>query len=323
LSLAEQISFFVMSGEALKSLGDELQILAGEERAREAIERYGFRCGEGLAQKMAIGPIAVADLQDLLPDLLIETGLGRARGVDISDERILVDFEDSVEAGAIGKAAAPSCRFTSGYLCGLISFILDKRYQAVEETCISAGANSCRHILTPSKSEIRPAVETVSVAARKHELDDGTGYLLKEETGETSYEVFMDCVTHGYQGMCVTRDFPAKVRKKWGLEKTPIVWLSTAETTETTVSPQNLSALYYHIESFLKRTERGIVLLSGMEYLVSHNSYPSVLKFIQLLNELIAVRGALLVVSLSPQTLEEKDLKTLERELTIYTGTKT
>jgi predicted hydrocarbon binding protein len=316
--LPDQISFFVMTGEALKSLGDELQILAGETSAREAIERYGFRCGEGLAQKLGLGTVSSAELKDLLPDLLIETGLGRSRAVDVSEDRIVIDFEDSVEAGAIGKAAAPSCRFTSGYLAGLLSSLLDKRMQGAEESCISAGAASCRHIIAPSKADFKPANEAMAASACKYCLNNATGFLIKEETGEKSYEVFTEHVTHGHQGLCITRDFPAKIRKRYGLEKTPIIWLSTAETTEVTIAPQNLSALYYQIESFLKKSEKGIVLLSGMEYLISQNSYQSVLKFIQLLNELIAVRSAILLVSLSPLTLDEKDLKTLERELEAF-----
>ena len=304
-----------MSGEALKSLGDELQILAGETSARETIERYGFRCGEGLAQKLGLGTVSAIELRDLLPDLIIETGLGRSRAVEASDDGIVIDFEDSVEAGAIGKAAAPSCRFTSGYMAGLLSSLLDRRMQGLEESCIASGAASCRHVFTPSKADFKPANEVPIESACKYCLNDATGYLIKEETGEKSYEVFTEHVTHGHQGLCVTRDFPTKIRKRYGLEKTPIIWLSTEETTEMTVAPQNLSSLYYQIESFLKKSEKGIVLLSGMEYMISQNSYSSVLKFIQLLNELIAVRSAILLVSLSPLTLDEKDLKTLEREL--------
>ncbi len=316
--MAAPISYFVMSGEALKSLGDELQILVGEERAREAIERYGFRCGEGLALRLGMGVVSFTELKDLLPDLLLETGLGRSRGIEVAESRVVIDFEDSIEAGAVGKAAAPSCKFTSGYLAGMISALVDRRFQGDEDQCIAAGGASCRHVLTPAKADIRPAVEGTSTAPRKHALEEGTGYLVKEETGDLSYEAFVDCVTHGYQGMCVTRDFPGKVRKKYGLEKTTIIWLSTAEAEEMTVSPQNLSALYYQIETFLKKSEKAVLLISGMEYMISHNSYASVLKFVQLLNELMAVRSSVLIVSLSPKTLEEKDLKTLERELTGY-----
>ena len=37
------VSFFVMSGDALRSLADELQIMLGEKGASALLERYGYR----------------------------------------------------------------------------------------------------------------------------------------------------------------------------------------------------------------------------------------------------------------------------------------
>ncbi|MBI5000102.1 MAG: DUF835 domain-containing protein [Euryarchaeota archaeon] len=338
--MPENISFFVMSGNALKNLGDELQILVGEKASHETIERYGFRCGEGLVQSIDIRCKDTEELRDLLPGVLIETGLGRVDKMDILPSEVTISFEDSVEANSIAKTTVPACHFTSGYLSGVLSALLDRRFTATEESCMAKGDKRCVHRLAQS-AEIRPEYEVgVGEAVLAPEiykwseeakddiivkktglqaLDSGTGYLIKDETGERSYEIFAEHVKHGFQGLCVTRDFPAKVRKRYGFEKTPVIWLSTTEG-EATVAPQNLSGLYYNIENFMRRSERGIVILAGLEYLISHNTYQSVLKFIQLVNELISVKGAVLIVPLSPLTLEEKDLKMVERELTIYEG---
>jgi predicted hydrocarbon binding protein len=337
--MPENISFFVMSGNALKNLGDELQILVGEKASHETIERYGVRCGEGLVQSIDIRCKGTEELRDLLPGVLIETGLGRVDRMDIAPSEVTISFEDSVEANSVAKTTVPACHFTRGYLSGVLSALLDRRFTATEESCMAKGDKRCVHRLVQS-AEIRPeyevgvkdgvlAPEVLIVSGKAKEgaqgapamrfLEGGTGYLVKDETGERSYELFAEHVKHGYQGLCVTRDFPAKVKKKYGFEKTPVIWLSTTEG-EATVAPQNLSGLYYNIENFMRRSERGIIILAGLEYLISHNTYQSVLKFIQLVNELISVKGAVLIVPLSPLTLEEKDLKMVERELTIYEG---
>jgi len=338
--MPENISFFVMSGNALKNLGDELQILVGEKASHETIERYGFRCGEGLVQSIDIRCKDTEELRDLLPGVLIETGLGRVDKMDIAPSEVTISFEDSVEANSIAKTTEPACHFTRGYLSGVLSALLDRRFTASEQSCMAKGDKRCVHKLVQSV-EIRPeyevgvkdgviAPEVLIVSGRSPKelekaapaikfLEGGTGYLIKDETGERSYELFAEHVKGGFQGLCVTRDFPAKVKKKYGFEKTPVIWLSTTEG-EATVAPQNLSGLYYNIENFMRRSERGIVILAGLEYLISHNTYQSVLKFIQLVNELISVKGAVLLVPLSPLTLEEKDLKMVERELTIYEG---
>lgn len=311
------VSFFVMSGDALRSLNDELQIQIGDMEAAALLERYGFRCGESLVQSVGYTCEDIDELGETLPGLLIETGLGRAEARKITAGEIIIEFEESVEANHLGKKENASCNFTRGYLAGVISSLLNTKYDAMEESCQCRGDPVCVHKIVLNSGYAMPEPEIIIVPGDvKNELDLCTGYLVKEESPEKSYEIFRDWVTHGRQGLCITRDFPAKIRKKYGLEKTPIIWLSTSET-ENTVPPQNLSALFYHIENFLKKSNNGILLLSGLEYLITHNSFQSVLKFIQLLNEQIAIREAVLVVPLSPLTLEEKDLKMFERELTI------
>ena len=311
------VSFFVIPGNALKSLSDELQIVMGEQASKETMERYGYRCGEGLVRSIGFECDDLEEFQEMMPGIMIETGLGRTRSLKVEGDFIVIEFEDSVEANAMGKSEIPSCNFTRGYLSGVVSALFKRNYDCVEEMCICKGDEVCLHKLTPSKQDIRPEAESIEESDQAFELDTATSYLVKEEAPDVSYKIFMDYVTHGHQGLCITRDFPAKVRKKFNMEKTPIIWLSTSDT-ENTVAPQNLSALFYQIENFLKQSENGIIMLSGMEYLISHNTYQSVLKFVQLLNEQIAIRDSILIVPLSPLTLDEKDLKMIERELETY-----
>jgi predicted hydrocarbon binding protein len=313
------VSFFVMTGDALRSLNDELRILLGENEAGALIERYGYRCGEGLVQSVGYTCENVEELEDTLPGLLIETGLGRATAKKVTEEEIIIEFEEAVEAQALGRGDTARCHFTRGYLSGVISTLFDTKYDCAEEACTCKGDEFCVHRLVKNKLYVKPEAERIEETAIKFQLETATSYLVKEESPDRSYDIFKDWVTHGHQGLCITRDFPAKIRKRYDLEKTPIIWLSTSET-ENTIPPQNLSALFYNIENFLKKSDQGIIILSGLEYLITHNTYPSVLKFIQLLNEQIALRDSVLIVPLSPLTLDEKDLKMFERELTLLEG---
>ncbi len=309
------VSFFVMGGDALRSLHDELQILLGEKDASAMLARYGYRCGESLVQSIGYACENIQEMEDILPGILIETGLGRATTTSITDDVITIEFEESVEANHLGKKTSIGCNFTRGYLAGVISTLMDARFDATEDKCQCRGDEFCVHRIVRNALYVKPEPEGAEGEV-ENQLEVCTGYLIKEEVPDRSYEIFKDWVTHGHEGLCITRDFPAKIRKRYGLEKTPIIWLSTSET-ENTVPPQNLSTLFYHIENFLKKSKNGILLLSGLEYLITHNTYPSVLKFIQLLNEQIAIREAVLIVPVSPPTMEEKDLKLVERELTL------
>ncbi len=153
----------------------------------------------------------------------------------------------------------------------------------------------------------------------KYPLEAGFCYLIEEDKPDKSYKIFKRKVDEGHPGLCITREFPEKVKKKHGLENVPIFWLSNTEA-KNAFKPVELGKLLYHIEKFLEKNENSIVMLSGLEYLITQNNYSSVLKLIQLLNEQIALRQSVLIVPVSPLALDKKDLKLIEREMEVIGG---
>jgi len=150
----------------------------------------------------------------------------------------------------------------------------------------------------------------------KLNVEKGFCYLIEEEKPDKSYRIFKDLVEAGNEGLCITRDFPTKVKKKFKLPKMEILWLSNSEE-EYAFSPVELGKLMTHIERFLVRNEDSVIMLSGLEYLITQNNYSTILKLIQLLNEQVAMRGSMLILPVSPLALEKRDLKLIERELEV------
>ena len=105
------------------------------------------------------------------------------------------------------------------------------------------------------------------------------------------------------------------LKKNYNLGNSKILWLSNVEH-EYAVNPVNLGNIYHIIEQFLKAQENPVLLISGMEYLISQNSYQAILKLIQLLNDQVAVNQAVLIIPVAVDVLEDKHLSMLERELT-------
>ena len=205
------VSFFVMSGDALRALNDELQIQIGELSASELLERYGYRCGESLVQSVGYTCDNIEELEETLPGLLIETGLGRAVTKKVTVDEIIIEFDESIEASHLAKKEDAGCHFTRGYLAGVISSLLDAKYDAIEDSCQCRRDEFCVHRIVKNAAYIMPEPEIIVVTEQKYNLDICTGYLVKEEAPDKSYEIFKDWVTHGHQGLCITRDFPAKV----------------------------------------------------------------------------------------------------------------
>jgi PAS domain S-box-containing protein len=165
--------------------------------------------------------------------------------------------------------------------------------------------------------KIVPLTERAVGGARKYQFEKGSLYLMDKSKGSDCMEIFADQVKHNIQGLCVTRQNPKKLREKYGLEKTPIVWLNGSDlpTGEHCIKPDNLTGLGATIYKFLSEANDGIVLLDGAEYLVARNSFDSVLKFLHLLNDRVMVSNSGVLLCLDPLSLETRQFHLLKTEL--------
>jgi len=160
---------------------------------------------------------------------------------------------------------------------------------------------------------VAPVKEVAEGAKRKFELESGSSYLV-EDNVDKAFEVFADNVLGGFEGLCITRQFPSKVRKKYGLEKTPIVWLTSerAEGETTVHSIQDLSIL---IANFLDKAKRGVVLLDGLEYLITNHGFEILIRFLQTARSRFEQKDATLIAPLLEKAIDTKEATLIEREM--------
>jgi PAS domain S-box-containing protein len=178
-------------------------------------------------------------------------------------------------------------------------------------------ANQAAHFVESTRFLINPAVEKTLKSEMKYSLDMGESYLIEGPQPIESFDIFLDCVTHGIQGFSICRTHPKKMRQKYGLKKTPILWLSTSGA-ENTIDPKDLAKINHIINEFLKRASDSIVLLEGIEYLIIQNDFERVIKTIHSLNDYITISNSRLLVPVNPMTLSEKELSILEKEFRIF-----
>lgn len=163
--------------------------------------------------------------------------------------------------------------------------------------------------VTEDESEIKSIL--------RHMLERGHSYIVNEEKPVKSNEIFLELITHGVQGLYITRRNPREIREKYGLKKTPILWLSSLKGQERNIDPTDILELSHAIKEFIKKTDDGVVILDGLEYLITQNGYKDVLQFIQSLNDSIAMSNSRLIVPLDPSTLDNQQLHLLKREMTV------
>jgi len=143
-------------------------------------------------------------------------------------------------------------------------------------------------------------------------LESGGVYLAKNNV-ENAFDVFVDGILGGLDGLCITRAFPPKVRRKYGLEKTPIVWLTT-EKVNGQVAVNSLQDLSILIWNFLEKTKRSIVFLDGVEYLITNHGFESFIRFLQLNRSRFEQKESILVIPIMEDAMDAKHVRLIERE---------
>ncbi len=169
---------------------------------------------------------------------------------------------------------------------------------------------------TPSEPNPEPRVERAP-SARPNELTPGRSYLIEEERPAEAFRLFAKFLGGGGGGLVITRTNPKRVRQAHDLPAERILWLTDREgSTEETIAP-TLERIVYEIEDFMTKQPRGAVLLDGIEYLVSNNSFDAVLKFVRRLLDAISESRYAFIISLGPATLKDQELKGLERDMDV------
>jgi len=160
-----------------------------------------------------------------------------------------------------------------------------------------------------------PEAEAHLASEPSFALDRGYTYAILERDANRAFEIFKDLVTHGAQGLCITRRSPKAVMSAYGLERTPILWLSRVATDKNAVRPSPPERVAMAVEHFIEVSENSVVLLDGFEYLVAHNDFGSILALLHDLNESIAMRDAILLAPLDPTAFVEREIALIRREV--------
>ncbi|HEY3419810.1 MAG TPA: DUF835 domain-containing protein [Methanomassiliicoccales archaeon] len=209
------------------------------------------------------------------------------------------------------------------YLWGLVLFILDL-YDIKVPSELSPGFFASIVMMAFSVYRQRlftvmPVSEdlTSMIGAREEEVLAPGSYLLFEETrADGMYETLLSQISNGVEGLIVTRTYPDDLRERHGLKRTPVIWLSS-HPGQDWIDPTNLSILEHTITEFLKVGHNTVVAIDGIEYLISNNGSPKVLRLLYGLRDEILMNQSRMIVTLNPKILDEKELAFFERDFEV------
>jgi len=182
---------------------------------------------------------------------------------------------------------------------------------------------------------VDPEVETAKMGGfRSYDIPRGV-YLVYDEKAEAALSLFSELVTMPLRpdaeipgreesatatlqflipsGLVVTREFPDGIRNRHNLQVTPIIWL-TESPGERRIAPTSLAILTDTIVRFMESNPNSIVIIEGIEYIITYNDFKKVLRSLDSLNETAWVTKGRLLLAVNPKAFDERDLALLERD---------
>lgn len=137
--------------------------------------------------------------------------------------------------------------------------------------------------------------------------------LVKSKKVDLSYRMFVSEIAAGNKGLLITRVHPDQIRERYGLIKTPILWLS-GQPGPDRLDPASLSIVQHTMIDFLQKSPQSVILLDGLEYLATENQVDKVLRLIYSVHDAVVITGSKLIVPIDPNILSTKDMAFFERE---------
>jgi hypothetical protein len=156
-----------------------------------------------------------------------------------------------------------------------------------------------------------------SLMARRYEY--GTSLLFLEKKGERAFAAFENEVAAGSVGVVISRIHPDILKERYRLQNSAVIWLAK-QPGEKRIDPTSISILQVSIADFLHQHEGAVVLVDGVDYLLTNNPLEGVLKMLYALDDEVVVTKGLLIITLDPDVISKKGQAMLVRDFQVVEG---
>ena len=142
----------------------------------------------------------------------------------------------------------------------------------------------------------------------------GCSYLCS--THELAFRVFSDLSFHGVPGLCLTRDNPDELQGKYGIHPENILLISSREI-KGWKHVSNIQKVNRAVSEFLENNVSPIVIMDGLEYLISRFEFENVYTFIQEARFDFMEKKGILLIPVHPQTLSDRERALINSEIMV------
>lgn len=159
--------------------------------------------------------------------------------------------------------------------------------------------------------EIEPVMEVRPPRTVRHALQRGLNYLVLEGSRSTAMGAFREIVSET-PGLCVTALPRARVVRRFGLERTPVLWITALTSGDLTVRASALEfELQHAVTKFLRENPGTAVLLDDLDYLAALNGFDAVARFVRRVTNQASASGGTVILAAGQATFTADQLAVL------------
>jgi hypothetical protein len=131
-------------------------------------------------------------------------------------------------------------------------------------------------------------------------------YIVWESDTRRSYDMLMKALDDGMEGLVVAEKTSNAIRPTFGLRNVQVLTLSNAPGPDS-IRPSDLGMLTDRLVRFLESGSRKVVLLDGFKTMASFTDFRKALMAVQHVEDVVAVREALMIVPIDKKTLSARE----------------
>ncbi len=171
------------------------------------------------------------------------------------------------------------------------------------------GAGGTLYVLVDI-TDMKKEQERLMERMLSYDIRRGNLYLVKERSYEKSRNILTDLVNCGFSAMVLSRLPVAEARRIFG-DAVACYWLSEYGEGKDAVKPEP-EVVEARIREFVTRTSA--VLIDRFDYLINLWGFRRALALLQRLRDLAYLSRAVVLISVDPGTLDERETNLLEKE---------
>ncbi len=138
------------------------------------------------------------------------------------------------------------------------------------------------------------------------------------ESHDRCFKIFAELSLHGVPGICLVRDDPEKLVERYGFNSEQLMLLSS-RSIKGFEALNNLQDISRTISNLLKEGSSPVILLDGIEYMISMFGFEIVYNFLQEKKFDILEADAILMIPIDTLTLDERQKALLSSEMKTLT----